>query len=45
MTSISTRRPLFLSGQQRPALIVKRYALSISILTLSAFAAGDFFGG
>ena len=45
MTSLSTRRPLFLSGQQRRALIVRRYASILSILTLCAFAAGYFFGG
>ncbi len=45
MTSLSTRRPLFLSGQQRRKIIIKRYTLSLSILTLCAFAAGYFFGG
>lgn len=45
MTSLSTRRPLFLSGAQRRNMIIRRYAMSLSILALSVFAAGFFFGG
>lgn len=45
MTSLSTRRPLFLSGQQRRRIQVRRFFLSLLILAPLAFASGYFFGG
>lgn len=45
MTSLSTRRPLFLSGQQRRRIQARRFLLSLLILAPFAFASGYFFGG
>lgn len=45
MTSLSTRRPLFLSGQQRRRIQARRFLLSLLILAPLAFASGYFFGG
>lgn len=45
MTSISSRRPIFLNSAQRRAIIIRRYVLAVLILTPLAFASGYFFGG
>lgn len=42
---ISLKRPLFLSGARRREIIMQRAAVVASLIALTAFAAGYFFGG
>lgn len=45
MMSLSSQRPIFLRRSQRLVIKAKQLAVLFSIVALSAYAAGYFFGG
>lgn len=45
MMSLSSQRPIFLRRSQRIVIKIKQLSFVVFLTTLTAFAAGYFFGG